>query len=67
MVNNVVKENEFVLYLIAEERNTKTTICYKQDYSQEAYDKWLNIFKNDHKVKKILTIKDDVEEVLLER
>ena len=67
MANNVAKENEFVLYLIAEERNTKTTICFKQDYSQEAYDKWLNIFKNDHKVKKILTIKDDVEEVLFER
>ena len=67
MVNNVAKENEFVLYLIAEERNTKTTICFKEDYNQESYDKWLNIFKNDHKVKKILTIKDDVEEVLLER
>ena len=56
MVSNVAKENEFVLYLIAEERNTKTTICFKEDYNQEAYDKWLNIFKNDHKVKKILTI-----------
>ena len=67
MVSNVAKENEFVLYQIAEERNTKTTICFKQDYNQEAYDKWLNIFKNDHKVKKILTIKDDVEVVLLER
>ena len=67
MVNNMSKENEFVLYLIAEERNTKTTICFKEDYSQEVYDKWLNIFKNDNKVKKIFTIRDDVEEVLLER
>ena len=67
MVNNMAKESQFVLYLIAEERNTKTTICFKQDYNQEAYDKWLNIFKNDHKVKKILTIKDGVEEVLFER
>ena len=67
MVNNMSKENDFVLYLIAEERNTKTTICFKKGYSQEAYDKWLNIFKNDHKVKKILTIKDGVEEVLFER
>ena len=67
MVSNVAKENEFVLYLVAEERNTKTTICFKEDYNQEAYDKWLNIFKNDHKVKKILTIKDGVEEVLFER
>ena len=63
----MAKENEFVLYLVAEERNTKTTVCFKQDYSQEAYDKWLNIFKNDNKVKKILTIRDGVEEVLLER
>ena len=67
MVNNMSKENEFALYLIVEERNTKTTICFKEDYNQEAYDKWLNIFKKDHKVKKILIIKDDVEEVLLER
>ena len=67
MVSNVAKENEFVLYLIAEQRNTKPSICFKEDYNQEAYDKWLNIFKNDHKVKKILTIKDDVEEVLFER
>ena len=61
------KKDDFVLYLVAEERNTKTTICFKKGYSQEAYDKWLNIFKNDHKVKKILTIKDGVEEVLFER
>ena len=65
MVNNMAKENEFALYLIVEERNTKTTICLKKDYNQEAYDKWLNTFKNDHKV--ILTIKDGVEEVLFER
>lgn len=61
------KKDDFVLYLVAEERNTKTTICFKEDYSQESYDKWLNTFKNDHKVKKILIIKDNVEEVLLER
>ena len=61
------KKDDFVLYLVAEERNTKTTICFKEDYSQESYDKWLNTFKNDNKVKKILTIRDGVEEVLLER
>ena len=66
-MNNMGKKDDFVLYLVAEERNTKTTICFKKGYSQEAYDKWLNIFKNDHKVKKILTIKDGVEEVLFER
>ena len=63
----MAKENEFVLYLIAEERNTKTTIFFKKYYNKEAYYKCLNIFKNDHKVKKILTIKDGVEEVLFER
>ena len=66
-MNNMGKKDDFVLYLVAEERNTKTTICFKEDYSQESYDKWLNTFKNDHKVKKILIIKDNVEEVLLER
>ena len=61
------KKEDFILYLVAEERNSKSTICFKKGYKQESYDKWLETFKNDFNVKKILVIKDGQEEVIFER
>lgn len=59
--------DEFVIKLIAYTKIDRTEIRFRDGYSQETYDKYLQGFKNDAAVYKILMIKDDVEEVLFEK
>lgn len=47
------------------DRISHNTIIFNEGYTEERYNYWLNYFKNDDKIYKIVRTEDDGTEIIL--
>ena len=61
-------KDEVKCKLIAYERCSKTTITFSKDkYREERYNEYINEFKSNKNIHKLVKIEEGIEEILFER